>query len=70
MRGEVTMSMNCGIASAPEETEIGETGTDAPVVRIDRDDSISRTAAVRDPYARWCGRGEPRGFSLSRLSLK
>ena len=24
---------------------------------------------VRDPYARWCGRGEPRGFSLSRLNL-
>jgi hypothetical protein len=50
--------MNQGIASAPEETVVGEREDDAPVVRIDRDDSISRTALVRVPYARWRGRGE------------
>jgi hypothetical protein len=25
---------------------------------------VSETAAVRDPYARWCERGAPRGVSL------
>lgn len=55
--------MNCGIASAQDETVIGETGEDAPVFRSDTDDLINRTAEVRDPYARWCGRG----FPLSRL---
>lgn len=33
MKGEVTMSMNQGNASAPDETVVGETGEDAPVVR-------------------------------------
>ena len=32
MRGEVTKSMNQGIASAQDETVVGETGGDAPVV--------------------------------------
>jgi hypothetical protein len=36
---------------------------------VEENDLINRTAVVRDPYARWCGRGEPRGFSLSRLAM-
>lgn len=50
--------MNRGNASVPEETVVGERGNDASVVRNDWDDLINRTAAVRDPYARWCGSGE------------
>jgi hypothetical protein len=50
--------MNRDIASAPEEIAVGEREDDAPVVRINRDDSMNRTALVCDPYARWCGRGE------------
>ncbi len=50
--------MNRGIASAQDETVVGERGNDASVVRNDWDNSINRTAEVRDPYARWCGRGE------------
>ncbi len=50
--------MNCGIASDQDETVVGERGEEAPVLCSDTDDLISRTAEVRDPYARWCGRGE------------
>jgi hypothetical protein len=56
MKGEVTESMNQGNASGQDETVVGETGGDAPV-GPGLADLISRTAEVRDPYARCCGNG-------------
>ncbi len=40
MRGEVTKSMNRGNASAQDETVVGETGEDAPVVSANLMESV------------------------------
>jgi hypothetical protein len=34
-----------------------------------RQEFASSNRRIRDPFVRWCGRGRPRGFTLSRLGL-
>ncbi len=58
-----------------DEISVGAAGDEASAEMYSASGKLRRYALwlnlpnrrVRDPYARWCGRGAPRGVSLSRL---